>query len=78
MTGKKGNLPQAIAIRFVREWETVIPFGDSISFRCESLKSKKQYYVWKRWFLKHESKNWQSDDEFKSFFFYRAKDVEYV
>ena len=71
LTGKTGNLTQAIAIRFTRQMLTWIPPGDSISFRCESAKAEKQFRVWTKWFLKHEPDNWVIDEEHKAFFFYR-------
>jgi len=76
LTGKTGNLTQAIAIRFTRQMQTWIPPGDSVAFRCESAKADKQFRVWKRWFLKHEPGYWVIDEEHKAFFFYRNKDLK--
>ena len=62
-------------IRFlkVREWIKEIPQGDSITLRCECALSNKQFKVWKRWFQRHENKQWTISDEHKSFFFYRSE-----
>lgn len=76
MTGKDGNLTQAIAVRFLRDCETWIPEGDCIVFRCESIKSDKQLRVWKRWFSRHESSKWEVDEQNKEFFFYRSMVLE--
>ena len=76
LTGKTGNLTQAIAIRFTRQMQTWIPPGDSVAFRCESAKSDKQFRVWAKWFLKHEKDDWLIDEENKAFFFYREKDLK--
>ena len=73
LTGKFGNITQAIAIRELRKWITQIPEGDSITLRCECALSDKQFKVWKRWFQRHESKQWTISDEHKSFFFYRSE-----
>lgn len=73
LTGKDGNLCQALAVRFLRECQELVPGGDSICFRCESAKAKKQFKVWKRWFARHETGDWQIDEETKSFFFYKKK-----
>ena len=73
LTGKAGNTTQAIAIRKVREWIKEIPQGDSITLRCECALSNKQFKVWKRWFQRHENKQWTISDEHKSFFFYRSE-----
>ena len=71
LTGKFGPKTQAIAIRQVRQWLTEIPYGDSISLRCESTVSDKQFRVWKKWFEKHEDLNWEISKEHKAFFFYK-------
>lgn len=76
LTGKTGNVTQAIAIRLTRQMETWVPEGDSIAFRCESAKGEKQFRVWKRWFMRHESTNWKADEENKAFFFYRNRDLK--
>jgi len=73
LTGKFGNKTQAIAIRELRKWITQIPEGDSITLRCECALSNKQFNVWKRWFQRHENKEWVISDEHKSFFFYRSE-----
>jgi hypothetical protein len=76
LTGKEGNLFQALAVRTLREWETQIPYGDSITFFCQSAKADKQFRVWKRWFMRHENMKWNIYEESKSFFFYRSKPLE--
>jgi len=73
LTGKFGPRTQAIAIRKVRDWMKEIPKGDSITLRCESYLSDKQFNIWKKWFQKHEDKEWVISDYHKSFFFYRAE-----
>ena len=73
LTGKFGPRTQAIAIRKVRDWMKEIPQGDSITLRCESYLSDKQFNIWKKWFEKHEDKSWIISDEHKSFFFYRVE-----
>ena len=76
LTGNIGNGVQAIAIRQVRQWMTEIPEGDSICMRCESALPDKQFRVWKKWFSKHEDVRWEVCDEYKSFFFYRPRNIE--
>jgi len=71
LTGKFGPKTQAIAIRQVRQWLNEIPCGDSISLRCESTVSDKQFRVWEKWFKKHEDVNWEISKEHKAFFFYK-------
>lgn len=72
MTGKFGPKTQAIAIRQVRNWITEIPKGDSITIKCECTLSEKQFKVWKKWFLKNESKQWHISDNHKAFFYYNS------
>ena len=72
MTGKFGPKTQAIAIRQVRNWITQIPKGDSITIKCECTLSEKQFKVWKKWFLKNESKQWHISDNHKAFFYYNS------
>ena len=76
LTGKHGNQLQALAVRFTRQMEILIPQGDSVFFICESAKPDKQFRVWKKWFLKHENNQWEFDEKNKGFFFYRSKDLE--
>jgi len=71
LTGTIGNGVQAIAIRQVRKWVDEHPEGHSISLRCESVFPDKQFRVWKKWFERHEHSDWEINDEFKSFFFYK-------
>ncbi len=73
LTGKFGPKTQAIAIRQVRDWTKEIPIGDSITLRCESCVPDKQFKIWKKWFIKNESYQWEISDEHKSFFFYRTE-----
>ena len=73
LTGRSGFKTQAIAIRQVRDWMKQIPVGDSISLRCESCVPEKQYKIWKKWFIKNESTEWEISDKYKSFFFYRSE-----
>ena len=69
MTGKFGPKTQAIAIRQLRKWMTEVPKGDSITIRCECVLSDKQFKIWKKWFLKNESKKWHISDQHKAFFY---------
>lgn len=71
LTGKFGPRTQAIAIRQVRQWLNEIPAGDSICLRCESTLPEKQFRVWKKWFERHENIDWEINEEYKSFFFYK-------
>jgi len=72
LTGKIGIRSMAIAIRQVREWLELLKPGDVLVIECESALPNKQYQVWKKWFLKHEDKNWQFIDEFKQIYFYKT------
>jgi hypothetical protein len=76
LTGKAGNLPQALAIRFLRDCVAYIPKGDSLVLRCESALPDKQFRVWKRWFETHEDPTWEISEEHKSFFYYKKSSVE--
>lgn len=77
LTGKAGNKVQAIAIRCLHKWIDSVPGGDSVLFRCEAAKSEKQFRVWKKWILRHNNYlNPDIDEELKSFFFYKPKDIE--
>jgi len=73
MTGRYGMGPQLKAIHKVREWMKEIPIGDSITLRCEAVLDDKQFKIWKKWFLKNESKEWTFSEKHKAFFFYRAE-----
>jgi hypothetical protein len=42
------------------------------SMECGSASPDKQYQIWKKWFLKHEDKDWQFIDEFKQIYFYKT------
>jgi hypothetical protein len=72
LTGKSGNLPQALAVRFMRECLTYIPVGDSLAMRCESAVPDRQFRVWSRWFQRHEDRRWQIIEDQKAFFFYKS------
>jgi hypothetical protein len=76
LTGKSGNLSQALAIRFLRECVSYIPKGDSLVLRCECALPDKQFRVWKRWFETHEDPAWEISEEHKSFFYYKKTWVE--
>lgn len=77
LTGKAGNKIQAIAIRALHQWMTLIPPGDSIVFRCESADPERQFKVWKKWILRHDwDLNPDIDEEIKSFFFYKPRVIE--
>ncbi len=73
LTGKAGVKTHVIAIRQIRDWMKQIPIGDSIAIRCTSSVSDKQFKICKKWFLKHESKEWIINDKNKAFFFYRVE-----
>jgi hypothetical protein len=77
LTGKEGNRVQALAIRALHEWLDYIPPGDSVVFRCEAAMPDKQFRVWKKWILRH---NYylkpDIDEELKSFFFYKPREIE--
>lgn len=76
LTGKSGNLSQALAIRFLRDAISYIPCGDSIVLRCESVVPDKQFRVWQRWFITHEDPAWEIIEEHKSFFYYKKRSIE--
>lgn len=71
LTGKFGIQLQIIAMRQVRQWVKELPVGHSITMRCESALPEKQFCAWKKWFKKREDKNWEINNEYKSFFFYK-------
>jgi len=75
LTGKFGNKIQAIAVRQLRQWIEELPTGDSMSFRCESATSDKQFKVWTKWFQRHEYSGWEINQQFKSFFYYKHKSL---
>jgi hypothetical protein len=77
LTGKAGNKVQALAIRALHEWLDYIPPGDSVVFRCEAAMPEKQFRVWKKWILRHNHYLQPDiDEELKSFFFYKPRDIE--
>lgn len=77
LTGKAGNKIQAVAIRCLHDWISFIPPGDFVLFRCESTKPEKQFKVWKKWILRHNYYlNPDIDEELKSFFFHKPRDIE--
>lgn len=77
LTGKVGNQTQALAVRFLRWCQAFIPYGDSLSLRCECALPDKQFAVWKKWFAKHEDSSWQVIEEHKAFFYYKSKELKY-
>ncbi len=76
LTGKVANKAQAIGVRVLRQWTSVIPPGDSLAFDCSCANKEKQFRVWKKWFTKHESSKWIINDDLKTFFFYRSLHLE--
>jgi len=72
LTGKIGIRSMAIAIRQVREWVELLEPGNVLVIECGSASPDKQYEIWKKWFLKHEDKDWQFIDEFKQIYFYKT------
>ena len=73
LTGRFGMGPQLKAMHKIREWMKEIPVGDSITLRCESALSDKQFKIYKKWFEKNEDSNWKVNEKYKAFFFYRAE-----
>jgi hypothetical protein len=71
LTGTFGPLVQAIAVRQLRHWMLWLPVGDSLCLRCESSKPDKQFQVWKKWFQRHENKNWIVNQDHKYFLYYK-------
>jgi hypothetical protein len=55
-----------------REWLELLEPGNVLVIECESALPDKQYQVWKKWFLKHEDKDWQFIDEVKQIYFYKT------
>ena len=76
LTGKHGNFIQGLGIYQLRSWVKELLPGDSISLRCESAKPDKQFRVWKKWFQTKESPEWDINEEFKSFFYYKPRHVK--
>jgi len=76
LTGKHANLVQGIGVYKLRDWVRELTPGDSISLRCESAKPDKQFRVWKKWFERKEAVGWDINEEFKSFFYYKPKQVK--
>lgn len=73
LTGRMGVAVHKIGIEQMRQWYDELPPGDSISFRCESASPEKQFKVWKRWFEKNESRHWEIEEKYLSFFLYKPR-----
>lgn len=76
LTGKSGNKAQFFAIQFLHWCVDYIPPGDCLTLWCESALPDKQFRVWKKWFVTHESSKWQIEETHKSFFYYKSKGIE--
>jgi hypothetical protein len=44
--------------------------------RCESANPDKQFRVWKKWFQRKEAAEWDINEKFKSFYYYKPKLVK--
>lgn len=71
LTGRVGLKSQAFAIQQLRKWKEELNTGESIAFICESVVSDKQFKIWKKWFERHEDKNWDILEKEKTFFFFK-------
>jgi hypothetical protein len=76
LTGKHGNFIQGLGIYQLRSWVKNLLPGDSIIMRCESANPDKQFRVWKKWFQRKEAAEWDINEEFKSFYYYKPKQVK--
>ena len=76
LTGSHANLVQGLGVYKLRDWEQELMPGDSITLRCESANPDKQFRVWKKWFQRKEAAGWDINEEFKSFFYYKPKQVK--
>ena len=76
LTGKHGNVVQSIGVNKLRDWVRELLPGDSIALRCESAKPDKQFQVWKKWLQRKESVTWETNEKFKSFFYYKPRLVK--
>ena len=76
LTGKHANLVQSIGVYKLRNWVQELLPGDSIALRCESAQPDKQFRVWKKWFERKEAIEWNINEEFKSFFYYKKRPVK--
>ena len=76
LTGRLGVTIHKIGIEQMRQWYDELAPGDSISFRCESASPEKQFKVWRRWFEKNESKNWEIETKHLSFFLYKPRGLQ--
>lgn len=72
LNGKAGTLFQRFAIQQLRKWVDELPVGDSIVVKCESVVASKQFRIWKQWFQRKESAEWQFMDSFKSLYYYKT------
>jgi len=80
MSGRVGSASLFFVIRILRQCYRLLPPGDSIAFKCESVCSSKQYKVWEKWLLNKEADPWQALPDVKSFFInqplkYERKDL---
>ena len=73
MNGRFASRVQAFAVRQLREWILEHPTGDAMFFKCESVEAEKQFRVWKKWFLRNESKQWEILPEDLAFYFYKLE-----
>lgn len=77
LTGRDGNLVQAIIIRQVYKWFQLIPEGDMILFHCESTDPERQMRVWSKWIRRH---NWDIpfdiDENTKTFYIWKPYGLE--
>ena len=71
MNGRFAGRVQAFAVRQLRKWMEEHPAGDAMFFKCESVESEKQFRVWKKWFLRNESKRWEILPDDLAFYFYK-------
>jgi hypothetical protein len=76
LTGKHGNFIQSLGVYQLRNWVDKLLPGDSIIMRCESANPDKQFRVWKKWFQRKEAAEWDINEEFKSFFYYKPRPVK--
>lgn len=76
LTGRHANLVQGLGVYKLRDWVQELMPGDSITLRCESANPDKQFRVWKKWFERKESAEWDINEEFKSFFYYKPRLVK--
>jgi hypothetical protein len=76
LTGRHGNFIQGLGVYQLRSWVNNLLPGDSLIMRCESANPDKQFRVWRKWFQRKEAAEWDINDEFKSFFYYKPRLVK--